>query len=479
MIQAALSLYSWRYATTIVFMLQSVEYRPGPFLAWYWRTQDFSAVMYRRTLDRTKRAGLLLAALRAGMLAQIVAGFVLIGLWRYNGLTGGWQFGLALILSYPVVWAHLVVLPLYFGQLFVVAPQERRLIRQSKDIFSGHRAICIAVAGSYGKTSMKEILLTVLSEGKKVAATPANKNVSVSHAKFAKTLSGDEEVLIVEFGEGKPGDVRKFAKYTQPTHAVITGVAPAHLDRYKTVEAAGRDIFSLAEFLDHRNVYVNGESPDAVDFIAKGDEVYTADGVLGWKVANIRLAITGTSFTMSKGKHKLKLASSLLGRHQVGPLALAAALAFELGMSESQIKDGIAKILPYEHRMQPYSLAGAWIIDDTYNGNIEGVRAGTELLKALPANRKIYVSPGLVDQGRKSKQIHESMGGLIAKAKPDKVVLMKNSAAKYIKKGLDKAKYKGEIIIEQDPLLFYTNLDQFVAVGDIVLMQNDWTDNYA
>ncbi|HSW79825.1 MAG TPA: Mur ligase family protein [Candidatus Saccharimonadales bacterium] len=479
MIRAALSLYSVRYPSTIVYMLQSCEYRPGPFLAWYWRTQDFSSVAHRRDLERTKRARLLLTVLRAGMFAQIVAGILLIALWHFNGLSGGWQFGFALILSYPIVWAHLITIPLYLGKWFVVAPQERRLISQSKHIFSSHRAICIAVAGSYGKTSMKEILLTVLSEGKKVAATPANKNVSVSHAKFARNLSGDEEVIIVEFGEGKPGDVKRFANYTQPTHAVITGLAPAHLDRYKTLQNAGKDIFSLAEFLDHRNVYVNGESPDAVDFIAKGDDVYTAEGALGWNISNINLAITGTSFVMTKGKHKMKLASSLLGRHNVGPLALAAALAYEIGLSEKQIISGVAKVLPYEHRMQPYSLGGAWVVDDTYNGNIEGVRAGTELLKALPAKRKIYVTPGLVDQGKKSKEIHETMGELIAKAKPDQVVLMHNSAAPHIKAGLDKAKYKGEITIEKDPLLFYTNLDQFVAVGDIVLMQNDWTDNYA
>ncbi len=479
MIRSFLYLYSWRYAPTIVYMLQSCEYRPGPFLAWYWRTQDFSKVMHRRSLDRTRRATMMLKVLRAGMLAQLVAGFLLIGLWHFNELSGGWQFGLALLLSYPIVWAHLAVIPLFFGRLFVVAPQERRLVRQSKHIFSNHRAVTIAVAGSYGKTSMKELLLTVLSEGKKVAATPANKNVAVSHAKFARSLGGDEDVLIVEFGEGKPGDVKKFANTTQPTHGVITGVAPAHLDRYKTVKAAAKDIFSLANFLEHRNVFVNGESPDAIDFIEKGDEIYTAEGTMGWKVKNIKLAISGTTFDLTKGKRKLKLASGLLGRHQIGPLSLAAALGADFGLTNKQITNGIAKTLPFEHRMQPYQLAGAWIVDDTYNGNIEGVRAGTELLKALPANRKLYVTPGLVDQGKQTARIHEEMGKLIAAAKPDKVVLMHNSAAHHIQKGLEDAKYKGEVIVEDDPLTFYTNLDQFVAVGDLVLMQNDWTDNYA
>ncbi len=71
------------------------------------------------------------------------------------------------------------------------------------------------------------------------------------------------------------------------------------------------------------------------------------------------------------------------------------------------------------------------------------------------------------------------MGELIAAAAPDIVVLMKNSVTSYIQAGLEKAAYAGEIRIEKDPLSFYTQLDQFVAAGDIVLMQNDWTDNYA
>jgi UDP-N-acetylmuramoyl-tripeptide--D-alanyl-D-alanine ligase len=128
--------------------------------------------------------------------------------------------------------------------------------------------------------------------------------------------------------------------------------------------------------------------------------------------------------------------------------------------------------------MQPYQLGDAWIIDDTYNGNIEGIRVGTELLKELPGKRKIYVTPGLVDQGAETEAVHEEMGRLIAESKPDMVVLMQHSVTPFIQKGLEAAEYKGEIRIEEDPLNFYNNLSLVVAAGDLVLMQNDWTDNY-
>lgn len=480
MIRGLISLYSWRFPTVLVYMLQNTEYYPGAYLRWFWRTSNFSRVMYRRQLDRTGAARLLLQALRLGMLLQIIAGLALIYGWKTNGLEGGWQFGLALLLGYPLVWAHLVVLPLVAGRLLIVNPRQRRLIRQSEKIFKDHRGIKLAIAGSYGKTSMKELLLTVLGEGKKVAATPANKNVSISHAYFARQLTGQEEVLLIEYGEAAPGDVARFARITHPTHAVITGIAPAHLDRYKTVERAAKDIFSVADYVNPAQLYVNADSPLAAAQLSGHDfPTYNSQHVLNWKISEVDVSVEGLEFTLSKGKKTMRLHSGLIGRHQVGPLALAAVLADMFGMTEAQIIAGIAKTKPFEHRMQPYELHGAWIIDDTYNGNIEGVRAGTELLKTLPAKRKIYVTPGLVDQGKESPAVHQEMGRLIAAAQPDIVVLMENSATPDILQGLTAAGYDNKLIVEDDPLGFYTNLQAFVAAGDVVLMQNDWTDNYA
>lgn len=478
-LRSLLSLYSWRYPATIVYMLQSTEYRVLPYLDWYWHTQNFAHVAKRRTLDRTRAASLLLMAMWLGILLQLAFAATCFIWWRWHDLAGGGVFALALVLAYPVAWAHLIALPLFLGRLCIVAPKEALLIRRAERIFREHPGQRIAIAGSYGKTSMKELLLTVLSEGKNVAATPANKNVSISHAAFAQTLSGDEDVLLIEYGEGAPGDVARFAANTHPTRAIITGLAPAHLDQYPSVEAAGKDIFSVADAVQSGEVYVNVESELTKPFMKQHFEGYSARGTLGWRVSGIRVNLDGTRFTMKRKGKTMTLHSGLIGKHHVGPLVLAAALAYELGLHISQIEAGVGKTAPFEHRMQPYMLAGAWIIDDTYNGNIEGIRVGTELLKTLPGKRKIYVTPGLVDQGEETVPVHETMGRLIAQAQPDKVVLMQNSVTKHIQAGLRAASYKGEVVVEPDPLEFYTNLPLFVAKGDVVLMQNDWPDNYA
>ena len=478
MIRGLLSLYSWRYPSALVYMLQNTEYQVAPYLAWYWRTTNFAGVMHRRQLEPTKAARLLLVAIRAGIAAEVTAALGCLALWRWHGLVGGWEFGLALLVAAPIMWAHVIILPLLLGRALIVRPKQRRIVRRAERVFQEKDIIKIAVAGSYGKTSMKELLLTVLSKGKKVAATPANKNVAVSHAHFAAGLAGDEDILIIEYGEGAPGDVAKFAALTHPTHAVITGIAPAHLDHYKTVQAAAQDIFSLAKVIKDGRVYVNGESPYIENFMKERYQTYTRAGALGWRASDVRVNLDGTRFTLKKGKRVLHLQSGLLGRHQVGPLSLAAALAAEFGIGNEQIEAGTAETVPFEHRMQPYQLGGAWIIDDTYNGNIEGIRVGTDLLKELPGKRKIYVTPGLVDQGAETEAVHKEAGRLIAEAAPDIVVLMQHSVTPFIQKGLEAAGFAGELKIETDPLNFYNNLSLFVAAGDLVLMQNDWPDNY-
>lgn len=478
MLDGLLSMFSTTYAVTIIYMLQSTEYQVMPYLRWYWRTNNFSTVTKRRQLERTSFALLLLWVLRLGLLIEILVGLsVLIVSVTRNSIIGC-LLSVFIITIAPVLWAHLIAVIVLLGRLLIVEPRNQRQIVTARKIFATHKGLKIAIAGSYGKTSMKELLLTVLSEGKQVAATPANKNILSSHAKFAATLSGNEDILLIEYGEGKPGDIRKFAKVSQPDIGIITGLAPAHLDHYPSITAAGEDIFSLTDVKNIKKIYVNGDSGQIQHFMRPQFIMYNNQGIDGWKVTSSKITYKGIYFEAVKGKKHLKLNSGLVGRHQLGALLLAVVLGLECGLSNEEIQAGIAKTAPYEHRMQPRNLDDAIIIDDTYNGNIEGVRAGLALMAELKAKRKIYVTPGLVDQGKETVAVHEEIGRLIARAQPDEVVLMQNSTTHHIQQGLHDGKYQGKVLVENNPLEFYTNIDKIVAAGDLVLMQNDWPDNY-
>lgn len=461
------------YPRALVYMLQSTEYETSAYLRWWWRTRDFTTVAYRRNLDHTRAAFVLLGGLYVCTLL-----YILIISWL--AFSGSILLACVLVVLYPFALSHAVILPIWLGRIFIVDPRRRKEIQRSERIFAeqSKNSSIIAIVGSYGKTSMKELLYTVLSGHLKVAATPANKNVAISHARFANSLAGDEDVIIIEYGEGAPGDIARFARVTHPTHAIITGIAPAHLDHYKTLDAAARDILSITQFVPTEQIFANNNSDYVRQYATGKIAKYDNTQAFGWKISDATISISGTSFTMRRNNMTIKINSGLLGEHNIGPLACVAALAYEFGMSAAQIEDSVTQTKPHEHRMQPYRIGRAWVIDDTYNGNIEGILAGTKFLSAVSAVRKIYVTPGLVDQGEETIPVHVRMGECIAAAAPNLVVLMNNSVTEYIREGLKNAKYEGDVRIEDDPLTFYQNLSHFVADGDVIMMQNDWTDNY-
>jgi UDP-N-acetylmuramoyl-tripeptide--D-alanyl-D-alanine ligase len=479
-LKSLLSLYSPMLPKYLAYMLQSTEYMAKPYLSWFWRSGDLTQVMKRRTLTFTRPAKLLMFAMAAMCILFVsISSFLL---WRvdFNLRTLTAKIATVILICYPLIVAHAVVIPLVLGRIFVINPKQQAFIAKSEIIFNDHTAKKIAVMGSFGKTTMKEMLFTVLSQGLLVSKTPANLNVPISHARWASKLTGKEEVLIIEYGEGAPGDVGRFAAVTHPTHAVITGIAPAHLDQYKTLDAVVTDFASIQNFVPKTNIFANVQSKTYLNNIVESTRYFGSDdGVFGWNISDVKVSIEGTAFVMKKGKEILELKCGLLGEHQVAPVAFSAALGREFGLTKNEVEKGVSLITPHEHRMQPRLLSGAWIIDDTYNGNLEGAKAGCALLKALPGTRKTYVTPGLVDQGAESERVHKEMGQAIAASSADTVVLMQNSVTEMIVAGLREANFQGKIQIENNPLQFYTSLEQRVAVGDVVLMQNDWTDNYA
>lgn len=455
----------------LVYMLQQVEYEPQAFLAWLKRMPQLNRIMHRQQLVWTRKAKLLVC-FTYGVAVLGVAKILLL-LFITNS-----YWALALLLLLPAAVIAVVYVAVLVAWMAIEQPRRKRLIAQSELTFKHHSGIKIAIAGSYGKTSIKELLLTTLSQNKKVAATPGNKNVPISHARWAAKLDGQEDILLIEYGEAAPGDIARFAQTTHPDIAIITGLAPNHLDHYGTLETVAKDLFSLKDYLEEKQIFVNAEPQAIKPYLKAAYKTYDQQHALGWQISDTIIKIEGTSFTMRKGKEIMHIKSGLLGRHQVGPLALVAGLNRQLGVPAAQIEVAMAKTTPYEHRMLPKLLSGAWIIDDAYNGSLEGIRAGLALLTELPAKRKIYVTPGLVDQGEESERVHLEIGGLIASAQPDQVVLMQNSVINFIKEGMMAESYQGELIVRSNPLEFYTQLDQYVAVGDLVILQNDWTDNY-
>ena len=476
-IRRTLTRFHPRFVSSLVYMLQASEYEPERYSAWVRRTTDFRAVQKRGRLRYTPKALLLHTAAWAIVAAWIIAvtSFTL----SLNAPLVLRMFALALsVAALPFALPQVMLAPLFLLRL-AQAPIERRIIKKAQEKVRRSRAIKIAIAGSYGKTTMKEILRAVLSEGRRVGATPGNANTPIGISRFVETLAGDKDVLIFEFGEYYHGDINKLCALVKPDIGIITGVNEAHLERFKTIDRTTKTTFELAEYLGEKPLFVNGESPRAVSTAAARHTLYSRQGVGEWRVSGEVTGIEGTKFALSRGAHKIEMLSGLLGLHQIGPLAAAAALAFELGLSVTEIERGVRKTRAFEHRLEPRRDAGGVVtIDDTYNGNPDGARAAIEFLRCVDAKRRIYVTPGLVEMGERSAAVHQEIGRSLAQV-ADVVVLVRNSATPYIARGLTAADFKGQLLWYDDALEMYAALPMLTIAGDVVLLQNDWPDGYA
>ena len=476
MIETILSRFHPRYVRSLVYMLQASEYDVSEYMAWFFRVKDFRTVEQRKHLEPTLKARVLLMCGWALWVAAIALAVLSAFFVAYPY---GYVLGALFLFGSPFIVADGLGALVLLGKWLIQKPMEKRVAERTKMQLAEHKAFKIAIAGSFGKTTMREILKTVLTSGKTVAAPPGSYNTPLGIAQFVESLTGDEDVLVFELGEYYPGDVKKLAEIVQPDLGIITGVNEAHLKKFKSLEKTTATIFELADFLGDRPVYVNGESELARLAARDGHILYSRSGVGEWRVTGAHSNLSGTTFTFSDENESMQLSSKLLGLHQVGPLAVAAAVAHRLGLASEEIQKGVANTTAFEHRLEPHMDGeGVLTLDDSYNGNPDGVRAVIAFLSSLPG-RRFYVTPGLVEMGEASEQVHREIGHQLAKAGIEKVVLIRNSVTQFIEEGLKEGGYTGDVVFFKDGPSAFAALPQMTTRGDIVLLQNDWPDQYA
>ncbi len=477
MLKRLLSRYHPRYVRSLVYMLQASEYDVRDFLSWYGKVQDFTHVEQRKSLTTTVKVVVLLGVLWVGTLMLSILAITLLA------TLGGWYgylIFIVLVLFIPYILVVFLVAVLLVGKVLVQKPVTYFIVRNARKKLASHKAVRVGIAGSFGKTSMREILRTVLAEGKKVAAPLESYNTPLGISRFITELEGDEDVLVFELGEYYPGDVKELCELVQPGIGVITGVNEAHLEKFKSLKRTAQTVYELADYVGESGaVYVNAESEHARRYARSEHRLYSCEGVDGWSVENVQTGLLGTSFTFRNNGEEVVLKSKLLGLHQVGPLAAAAHLAVELGLSLEQVREGVSKTKPFKHRLEPNEdVAGVVLLDDSYNGNPDGVRAVIDFLATLEDCRRFYVTPGLVEMGERSEEIHKAIGARIAEAGIEKVVLIKTSVTPYIAEGLARGGFKGELIWFDSAPEAYAALPHLTVKGDVVLLQNDWPDQY-
>ncbi len=343
----------------------------------------------------------------------------------------------------------------------------------------------IGIAGSYGKTTMKEVLSQVLGVRFKVQATPESVNTPVGISRWIlKQVNGSTDVLVVEMGEHYQGDIAELCNLTPPDIVVVTGINEAHLERMKTLENIIATIFEIiSSAKPGAEVFLNADDQNVMANYNK--YVWPDMRVAQYLVSSIKYKVFDPETLQWEAEFDAigKVKINLLGEYALADVSAAVQIATQLGLTAEEIKKGIGKIKPVEHRLQPIkSQGGLLIIDDAYNGNPDGAKEAIKVLSRFADRRKIYITPGLVETGKDIAKVHREIGKQLA-AVADVVLLIKNSVTKFIEEGIKQApaannQRRVEVIWFDTAPEAHSSLGKILKPGDVVLFQNDWGDQY-
>ncbi len=449
----------------LIYILQRESYDIGRFLSFIYRDWHWRSLQKRQSIDWTAKARVLYFSLWF-LIAVLIISFIYA--WHWWALL----FLFILVPALPLL-VILILLLFYPIDYFL----KKRVVSRARKALLKTRAKVIGITGSYGKTSLKEILATILSSSFRVVKTPSNVNTDLGIAYFI--LSHEAEMaaadfFIVEMGAYQRGDIAKICDLVQPEYSLLTGINESHLERFGHLQNTIQAKFELGERTSKLAV-LNLADRNIKDNYARfnlPDKLYIDEN----SVNDIKILpdFSGLSFRYEG----LIFSTRLLARHNIVLIAMALALANKLGLDLAKAVGPLAAAPHLKNRLEPIWNAAAQllIIDDSYNGNWQGFMSGLEVL-GRAAGRKLVITPGLVELGAQKEARHRELARVYASKNLDLVLLIKNSATNYIADEFARIgfpRYK----VYPDATSAHQDLGAVLRAGDTIIFQNDWPDNY-
>jgi len=406
--------------------------------------------------------------------------------WQADGLHGvGWY-----LLGFLVadLGAPLWVL---LGA-YAMAPVERSIQngfkRQARATLDARRDLTvIGITGSYGKTSTKFIIAELLKQKYNVLATPSSYNTPMGICLIVnEKLKPDHQVLVLEMGMRYRGDIQELCRIAPPDIGVVTTVGPAHLETMGSIENIAREKGDLVEHMRTGGpaiLNIDNEHVAAMTERASGDV---------WRVSvqnhpdaditahNIRYDASGASFTARDDTGtEATFQTQLLGEHNVLNILLAVAVGRSMGLRLRQMAHAIRRVEPVEHRLALRKDGPVTVIDDAFNSNPIGARNAVDILSQMDAERRVIVTPGMVELGDAQWDANKAFGEHIAQQGVDLAVLVGEEQTAAIQEGLRSRQFPDDRL-KVFPTLFDAQdfLKSYLRPGDVVLYENDLPDQY-
>ena len=341
----------------------------------------------------------------------------------------------------------------------------------------------IGITGSYGKTSSKNILNTILKEKFNSVTTPKNFNTQYGlMITINNHIDKFNDLFVAEMGAFTTGRIKKLCDFVHPKYGILTRIGTAHMDTFGSQKNIQKTKFELIESLPKDGIGIlNLDDPLQVSYKLKNKCKIIWIAIENKKADvyadNIKITSEGMSFDchFKNDNKKYKFETRLLGNANIYNILASIALGHALGMSIKQLQLGTKKIKTIEHRLELKKYNNITIIDDAYNSNPIGSKMALDVLN-LMKGKKIIVTPGMIELGKDEYKLNKEFGHQIADV-CDEVILVGKNQTKAIQEGLKEKKYnKDKITIINDVKEAFTIINKVKTNNTYVLLENDLPD---
>ena len=469
-----------------VFQLEG--YNRASFLEWCKRhprrAMWLAATPQKKPLVMTGRA---LRTLVVSLALFVAASLVLPGLAHL--FLGGWPADVGTWIVVTVLLALGSPLLLSASDILLTPVQaaiNRRFTNRAQNLLAQVGPTVVGITGSFGKTSTRAAVEVLIAPAEQVLATPGSFNTPLGVVRtINESLEEQHRFFVVEMGARHRGDIAELCRLVRPRIGVLTAIGPAHLETFGSLETIARSKYELIEALpDNGSAVMNVDDPavraladatDRVEVVRYGLVPEAAPHITASDLTTTR---EGTQFKLvdSRSGDSCAASTRLLGRHSIGHVLAGVAVSLVAGRRLSDLVAPIATLAPVEHRLELIEGAGGvTVIDDAYNSNSDGAAAALEVLQALPARRRVVVTPGIIELGAMQEQANEELGRRAASV-ADTVVLVAKTNRAALVRGANAA--SAQVVVVDSLAQAQVKLASLLGPGDAVLFENDLPDHY-
>lgn len=336
-----------------------------------------------------------------------------------------------------------------------------------------HQPLVVALTGSNGKTSTKDLTSAVLSRQFPLFATRGNLNNHIGLPLTLLSLKDEHTCVVTEMGMNHAGEIKTLVDIAHPNAAILTNCGTAHIEHLGSRENIAWEKATLPVGIPasgHVVLNANDDYTDRITRLCQARVMTAGIGCGDVSAQDLVASATGTTFTLDFSGTRLKAHLPLLGRHMVGNAALAAAMGFSLAMDPETIVDALETAQLSGGRLEPKIIAGIQFLDDSYNANPDSMIAGLQTLAETAATRRFAVLGAMGELGPHAASGHDQVGEFAATLGLDGVFTVGNADAARISEAA-RAAARTAIAHFPDHAACAAHLRELLLPGDLVLLK--------